>query len=149
MFPFIYIQCEEQREGAWQQKGDRRDEPSQSAQYKLAKSTQILTPHPLLSSLETHGKLPYYRGEKVIEPLTSSCADADVKVKHCCGSAKFVSTFHTLFSIKISSCLLLLGPLAAAYIIIPLCSEHHQPGRGGWGKMSRGHIFSPRFFQQL
>ena len=43
MFPFIYIQCEEQREGAWQQKGDPRDEPSQSAQYKLAKSTQTMT----------------------------------------------------------------------------------------------------------
>ena len=59
-FPsFIFSVKNRERRGCLAAEGDRRDEPSQSAQYKLAKSTQTLTLHPLLSSLETHGKRPY------------------------------------------------------------------------------------------
>ena len=111
MFPFIYIQCEEQREereGAWHQ-GD----PSHPCQL----NTNLPSPlkHWLRSSLETHGKHPNDRGGQVIEPLTSShhqcCCWCESKTLLCSAvSAKFVSTFLTLFSIKISSCLLLLGP---------------------------------------
>ena len=59
-FPsFIFSVKNRERRGCLAAEGDRRDEPSQSAQYKLAKSTQTLTLHPLLSSLETHGKRPH------------------------------------------------------------------------------------------
>ena len=131
MFPFIYIQCEEQREerreGAWQIVG--RAFPVSSIQ-----TCQV---H---SNIAHHLKLSEHI-QKVIEPLTSS--HHDVRVKHCAAeSAKFVSTFLTLFSIRISSRLLLLGAeLLLTLSFLPAQSVPVQ----GWGKMSRGHIFSSRF----
>ena len=85
-------------------------------------------------------------GEKVIEPLTSCCWCESKTLLWICQVCVNIPHFvlHQNFFLSAPT-----WSLAAAYIIIPLCSVHHQPGRGGWGKMSRGHIFSPRFFQQL
>ena len=108
MFPFIYIQCEEQREerreGAWQIVG--RAFPVSSIQ-----TCQV---H---SNIAHHLKLSEHI-QKVIEPLTSS--HHDVRVKHCAAeSAKFVSTFLTLFSIKISS-------RVCSYLVQSCCLHYHS-----------------------
>lgn len=84
--------------------------------------------------------------QKVIEPLTSShhqsCWWCESKTLHrwvcqvCVNIPHFV-LHQNFFSSAPTWC------RAAAYIIIPPCTAQSAPVLG-WGKMSRGHIFSSR-----
>ena len=139
MFPFIYIQCEEQRE--------RRERGCQAQHSQLNTNLPSPLKHWLRSSLETR-KLTASKG-KIIEALTLSSSKM-LMWKHCAAvSAKFVSTFLTLFSIKISSGLVLLGPellLTLSFLWYRALACTHSPVRAREGEDELREDFSSNIF---
>ena len=137
--------------GKWYRR--RRDVSHEKTSHSQAQHSQLNTnlpsplKHWLRSSLETR-KITASKG-KIIEALTLSSSKL-LMWKHCAAvSAKFVSTFLTLFSIKISSGLVLLGPellLTLSFLWYRALACTHSPVRAREGEDELREDFSSNIF---